>query len=93
MQTVYNYGAAPYDNAQLNLWSGSYTPSTVKPRNNAAFLFWQRSLYQRMITAIDFTLPEEWEGNTRDFFNFVLFRNGFLAVFNPEEFGISFQPA
>jgi len=46
-----------------------------------------------MVTAIDFTLPEEWEGSTRDFFNFVIFRNGFLAVFNPEEFGISFQPA
>ena len=93
MQTVFNYGPAPYDNAQLNLWSGSYTPSTVKPRNNAAFLYWQRSLFQRMVTAIDFTLPEEWEGSTRDFFNFVIFRNGFLAVFNPEEFGISFQPA
>ena len=93
MQTAFNYGPAPYDNAQLNLWSGSYTPSTVKPRNNAAFLYWQRSLFQRMVTAIDFTLPEEWEGSTRDFFNFVIFRNGFLAVFNPEEFGISFQPA
>lgn len=92
-RTVYNYGPAPYDNAQLNLWSGYYTPSTVKPRNNAAFLFWQRSLYQRMVTAIDFTLPEDWEGSTRDFFNYCIFRNGFVCVMDPDEFGISFQPA
>ena len=90
MYDVYDW--VPFNNAQLNLASGSYDPSTVRPYNNRAFCFWARSLYQRLTSTIDFTLPDEWEGNVRAFFEWCIFARGFVAVFEDDKFGKSFQP-
>lgn len=86
------YNWVPFDNAQLNLASGSYDPSTIRPYNNMAFSFWCRSLYQRLTSTIELTLPEEWSGNVKAFFEWVLYANGFLCVFQDDKFGKSFQP-
>ena len=45
-----------------------------------------------MASVIDFTVPENWEGKTKDFFVYCLFKYGYVAVFNDDKFGLSFQP-
>lgn len=86
------YNWIPFDNAQINLSNGSYDPSTIRPYNNMAFSYWCRSLYQRLSSTIEFELPDEWAGNVKAFFEWVLFANGFVAVFQDDRFGKSFQP-
>ena len=82
---------APLNYENINLIEGGFTPSTVKV-NSRAFDFWSRALFQRACSVIDFKLPEDWDGDIRDFFYYCMFRYGHVAVFNYEKFGLSFQP-
>lgn len=86
------YDGMPYENSVLNLAEGSYTPSTIKRRNNAAFVFWYIALKERLESKLHFVLPEEWAGTTADFFKNVMLYRGFCGVFYHEEYGITFQP-
>lgn len=86
-----SYKPLNYD--KINLAAGHYNPSPLKVYNNQAFRFWERALFQRCQSVItDTGLPDEWEGNVRDFFYFCLLNWGYVAVFNTDEFGIAFQP-
>lgn len=85
-------GYCPYNYTEINCFDGHFSPSMVKSMNNASFAFWQRSLFQRACSTLDFTLPEEWEGNTRDFFYYCLFRFGYIGIFYLPEIGFTFQP-
>lgn len=84
---------APFNYEYINAVEGSYMPSQVKVRNTTAFRFWERSLFQRACSVLEFDLPEEWQGGRRDFFMYCLYRFGFVAVFKNDKFGLSFQPA
>lgn len=86
------YDGLPYGNALLNLSEGCYTPSTIKPHNNAAFVFWYTALMERLESKINFELPEEWGGAISDFFKTVMLYRGYCGVFYDEEYGLSFQP-
>ena len=85
-----NYAPLNYD--KINLAAGRFSPSSIKAHNNLSFWFWSRSLFQRMASVIEFDVPENWEGKTKDFFVYCLFKYGYLAIFNTDEFGLSFQP-
>lgn len=85
-----NYIPVNYGN--INIGAGTYSPSSIKSYNNRTFGYWVRSLFQRTQSIIDFELPNTWKGNVRDFFLYCLFKYGFVAVFNTDELGISFQP-
>ena len=82
----------PFNYEQINVVESAYQPADVKI-NSAAFTYWQRSLFQRACSLLDFTLPDDWTGKVRDFFYFCLFRFGYVAVFDHADFGIVFQPA
>lgn len=84
------YSPLNYEN--LNIAAGSYTPSSVKAYNNKTFDFWLRSLFQRATNVIDFEVPDEWNGNIKDFFIYCLFKYGFIVVSKNDEFGQYFQP-
>ena len=86
-----NYAPLNYQN--INLAAGRFSPSTIKAHNNLSFWFWSRSLFQRMASVIEFEVPESWEGKTKDFFVYCLFKYGFVAVFYDDMYGLSFQPA
>ena len=83
---------APLNYNQINVSAGTYNPSSVKSFNNKTFCFWERSLFQRVQSVIDFDLPEEWDGNVKDFFLYCLFKYGFVAITKNDEFGYFFQP-
>lgn len=82
----------PLNYQQINIAAGTNNPSSVKAYNNKSFAYWERSLFQRIQSVIDWTLPEAWEGKTRDFFLYCLFKYGYLAVSENAEFGYFFQP-
>lgn len=84
---------SPLNYNELNIAAGSYTPSSVKAFNNRTFDFWLRSLFQRATNVIDFEVPEEWEGNIKDFFIYCLFKYGFVVISKNDQFGQYFQPA
>lgn len=83
---------APLNYKEINIAAGVNHPSSVKSYDNKSFAYWERSLFQRIQSVIDWTLPEAWEGKTRDFFLYCLFKYGFLAVSENPEFGYFFQP-
>ena len=85
-------GYVPFNYAQINTAAGSYSPSPVKAYNNASFAYWARSLFQRALSASEITLPEDWSGSVKDFFNYCIFRFGFLPVFELDEYGKIFNP-
>lgn len=85
-----NYIPMNYHN--INVGAGTYSPSAVKAYNNLTFGYWVRALFQRAQSILEFDLPENWSGNVKDFFMYCLFKYGFIAVFDTEEFGFAFQP-
>lgn len=82
----------PLNYEQINVHDGTFIPSTVHNRNNMTYSFWERALFQRASSVLKFELPEEWQGNIRDFFIYCLFRFGYVAVSKDAEHGLFFQP-
>lgn len=86
-------GYIPLNYNQINNIEGHLQPSMLKYCNSVTFAYWQRSLFQRAISTIDFKgLPENWEGSVRDFFYWCIFAYGYVGVFDSDDFGLSFQP-
>lgn len=87
------YGYKPLNYDQINNVEGHLQPSMLKYCNSITYAYWQRSLFQRAISTIDFQgLPEDWEASVRDFFYWCVFSYGYVGVFKTEKFGLSFQP-
>lgn len=82
----------PLNYQQINIGAGSYNPSMVKSFNNQTFAFWERALFQRAQSVLDFEVPDEWDGKVKDFFLYCLFKYGFLIISKNDEFGQFFQP-
>ena len=86
-------GYRPLNYEQINNINGFLQPSMMKYCNSVTYAYWQRSLFQRAISTIDFkNLPETWKASVRDFFYWCIFAYGYVGVFDNEEFGLSFQP-
>ena len=85
-------GYTPLNYDQINEIAGLNHPSSVKSYNNKTFNFWERALFQRALSVIDFTLPETWNGSIKDLFEFCMFAQGRVAVFEHDDYGITFQP-
>ena len=82
----------PLNYQDLNAIAGHYAPSMVKAYNNATYAYWERSLFQRCVSRLKTTLPEEWEGSRRDFLLYCLLKLGFVFVSYDEKLGYWFQP-
>lgn len=68
-----------------NLIRSSISPSGVQYGNNAAFGFYCRYLWQKMVNVFTYDLPENWAIDT---FQQALFANGCAAVVPTQEFGL-----
>ena len=86
-------GYTPLNYDQINNVTGHLQPSMLKYCNTVTYAYWQRSLFQRAISTIEFEgLPDEWQGSVKDFFYWCLFAYGYVGVFDSEKFGFTFQP-
>lgn len=79
----------PLNYEQINIATGWHTPNTMKQHNNYTYHYWFRTLYQRLTSTLDFTMPEFWN---IDLFYWLLFGIGFFPVFRDEKYGVIFQP-
>lgn len=82
----------PLNYSAMTKADAAYIPSMVKNRNNKTYEFWERSLFQRACSTLEFDVPEEWKGAPKDYLYFCLFYYGFVAVFEEKELGTVFNP-
>ena len=84
----------PYNYNEINTFVSSYEPNTLHNCDNARFLYWQRSLFQRVqsIFEID-NIPDAWKGRNKNFLDFVLIAFGFCVVSDDTKYGKFFAPA
>ena len=82
----------PLNYGQINIAAGVNWPSSVKQYNNKSYAYWERSLFQRAQSVLDFEVPENWDGKVKDFFLYCLFRWGYVAISYDKEYGYYFQP-
>lgn len=73
-----------FDYEFINRYNGMRSP-TGTVENDFTTKYFMRCLYQRMISVIDFKLPEGWNKN---YFRNVLFRNGFIGIVKTPKFGV-----
>lgn len=84
---------SPLNYEQINSIAGQYHPSSVKSYNNRTFLFWERALFQRALSVIDYDeFPEEWNGAVKDLFEYCILTLGFVPVFEIPQYGKTFNP-
>ena len=70
----------------INLYNSQRSPSTVHCQNAALVRFFEKYLLQKVISVFQFeNIPEYWAEN---FFQYVLFIWGFVAVFDHKDYGI-----
>lgn len=67
-----------------NLIKSSVSPSGVQYGNNAAFGFYCRYLWQKLVNVFTYDLPEDWAADT---LQAALFGNGCAAVFDTATYG------
>ena len=91
MGIVPSNGYIPLHYEQINIAAGTYFPSQVKPYNNEAFKFWQRSLFQRACSTLIINTPKEWNRH-KNLLYWSLFAYGYCGVFDLKEFGKCFNP-
>ena len=75
----------PYSYQQINLLSGSYDPSTVHCNNASLTFFFKRYLLEKTYSVFKWNLPKWWN---KDYFRFVLYMSGYIAVVNTDKFGV-----
>ena len=75
----------PVDYHFENLFNSRFSPSTVHCANTNLVRFYSRYLFQKLISIYKWSgIPEDWPMN---YFLYVLFGFGHIAIFNTEEYG------
>lgn len=77
--------AAPYMYDYINAEVSQHSPSTVHTKNTELQRFFARYLLQKAISVFKWDLPETWD---RDYFLYVLYGIGYIAVINTDKYGV-----
>ena len=72
-----------YDHA--NAVTSYQRPGTVRIRNTGTYNFFRRYLIQKAIAAFKWTMPDTWAAN---YFLYVLYCWGYVAIINTDKFGV-----
>lgn len=77
--------AAPYMYDYINAGVSQHSPSTVHTKNTELQRFFARYLLQKAMSVFKWDLPETWD---RDYFLYVLYGIGYIAVLNTDKYGV-----
>lgn len=77
--------AAPYMYDYINAEVSRHSPSTVHTKNTELQRFFARYLLQKAMSVFKWNLPETWD---RDYFLYVLYGIGYIAVLNTDKYGV-----
>lgn len=83
----YSINGIPVMYDYINAYNSRISPSTIHINSGIKWYF-MKQLLQEIIGLYDFELPEDWN---QDYFKYVLFVNGFIAVLNTDIAGIICQ--
>lgn len=75
----------PYQADYINAANAAVSPSTIHCRNTALSRYFQRYLLQKAMSLYKWELPEAWAKN---YFMYVLYCWGYLAIINTDKFGV-----
>ena len=77
--------SAPYMYDDINAEVSQHSPSTVHTKNTELQRFFARYLLQKAMSVFKWDLPETWD---RDYFLYVLYGIGYIAVLNTDKYGV-----
>lgn len=77
--------AAPYMYDYINAEVSQHSPSTVHTKNTELKRFFARYLLQKAMSVFKWDLPETWD---KDYFLYVLYGIGYIAVINTDKYGV-----
>lgn len=72
----------------IDIYNSSFSPSTVHVKNTSLQRYFRKYLLQKAISVFKWQLPEEWD---EDYFKYVLYGLGYIAVLNTRSFGVICQ--
>ena len=76
----------PYTYDYMNLVLSRFNPSAIHTKDTALFNYFVRYLFQKLLSVYEFkNLPEWWAEN---YFKYVLFGDGYIAVFDTDRYGV-----
>lgn len=78
----------PVGYGDIDLYNASFSPSTVHVKNTSLQRYFRKYLFEKAISVFRWTLPEEWD---EDYFKYVLYGCGYIAVLNTQSFGVICQ--
>lgn len=76
---------APYNYNIENVYNSVVNPSTVHYIDNYSAKYYIRYFLQKAISVFKWELPELWD---KDYFLYILYTYGFIAVLNTDKFGV-----
>lgn len=76
---------APYYYNYINAETSQVTPSTVHVKDNGLCRYFTKYLLQKALSVFEWDLPETWN---KDYFLYVLYCWGYVAVVNTDKFGV-----
>lgn len=70
----------------INLFLSRFNPSAIHTKDTGLFYYYVKYFFQKILSVFEFkNLPEEWADN---YFKYVLFGYGFIAVFDTDKYGV-----
>ena len=78
----------PVGYGDINLYNENFSPSTVHCKNTYLQRYFRKYLLQKAISVFKWTLPDEWD---EDYFKYVLYGIGYIAVLETRSFGVICQ--
>ena len=78
----------PMGYGEINLYNAEFSPSTVHCKNTFLQRYFRKYLLQKAISVFKWNLPEEWD---EDYFKYVLYGIGYIAVLETRSFGVICQ--
>lgn len=79
-----------FDERNINLLESIHVPNTYWKDKSWEYKYWFRSLLHKIDSSLDFQgLPDTWPN---DFLMICLWALGYVAVFDTERWGVTFQP-
>lgn len=78
----------PMGYGDINLYNADFSPSTVHCKNTYLQRYFRKYLLQKAISVFKWNLPGEWD---EDYFKYVLYGIGYIAVLETRSFGVICQ--
>ena len=69
----------------INATNSQMSPSTVHVRNSALAMYYRRYLLQRAMSVFKWEAPDSWN---MDYFKYILYCWGYIAIINTDKFGV-----